>query len=149
MPNCLPGMSSRSDRRVRCSRYKTVVMRVPVSSPTNLLSSSSRSAVETPSIAQVKYPRSSLPPLFLTPQIQSRADPIASSLKYIQHPTSFHHCIYRSPAPLDSHLLIPPGSSWSPFPPFCFSWGVLYTQKSGHVTSQLRHGLHCTAPGSP
>lgn len=74
----------------------------------------------------------------LTPQIQ-----------YIQHPTSFHHCIYLSPAPLISHLLIPPVSSWSPFPPLCFSWGVLYTQKSDHVTSQLRNGLHCTAPGSP
>lgn len=91
-------------------------MLFPVPSPTNLLSSSSRSAVETPSIAQVKYPGSSLPRLFLSPpksNISSIQPPFITASIFLQ-PRSFPTCLsHQSLAGLHFHLCASVGGSFT------------------------------------
>lgn len=99
-------------------------------------------------VAQVKYPRSSFPPLFISlPKSNHQEIRLAppSAIFRVQPP--FICTASTLPqAPLFSHLHILPGSSGFPFPLFSQSRRVLYTQKPEHVTSGLRKGLCSPAP---
>lgn len=135
MPHCPPGPSSWSDQYARCNGSKTALLPLP---PKPALGSA-RSVI----VAQVKHPRSSFPPPFLSlpnPSHQEIRLAPPSTISFICTATTLPLAL------LFSHLHILPGSSWSPFPPFSQSRRVLYTQKPDHVMSGLRKGLCSPAP---